>query len=291
MRLLAGNGALRHLPFLHLEERLARLAMENEDESRLRHLRHRGNRLPVALHVDEHRRGGQVVVPDVVMDRLEVPAVRARAAVEGHHAVAVEVRPLAVAPVEVVGGRGQGKEDETALLVHAQERPRVRSSPVPPGVGLPGLVAGLARPGHGVEAPKHLARARVESPHVAARASGVAVAHQAARHDHVAAHRDRRGQAVLRLGKAVGHARAQVHLARLAEARVGLAGLRVHGKEPALDVAQVQESLLSVGPGRHASVHEEVPRDLLVDGGIEDPEGLVPVSASRAKSRLKGDGT
>jgi len=52
---------------------------------------------------------------------------------------------------------------------------------------------------------------------------------------------------------------------------------------------EVDEPLLAVGPGRYSTVHEEVARNGLVYGGIEDLD-LLPVSASRAKRRLIGDG-
>jgi len=52
---------------------------------------------------------------------------------------------------------------------------------------------------------------------------------------------------------------------------------------------EVDEPLLAVGPGRYSTVHEEVARNGLVHGGIEDLD-LLPVSASRAKRRLIGDG-
>ena len=146
------------------------------------------------------------------------------------------------------------------------------------GAGLPGLVTRLPRPGHGVEAPEDPAGARVQAAHVAAGAAGVAVAHQAPRHDHVSAHGDRRGQAVLRLRESRPPCpRAGRPSPRSPKPGSGCAGLGVHAPQPSLDVAEVEEPLLPVGPGRHAPVHEQVPRHLLVDDRVEDPELLARV--------------
>ena len=72
-RPLAGDVGAGHGPLLDVEERLARHPVEQEDIARLRHLGHGVDLLAVARDGDEVRIDRQVVVPEVVAQRLEVP--------------------------------------------------------------------------------------------------------------------------------------------------------------------------------------------------------------------------
>ncbi len=117
---LGGPGRLPHQvgrrrrDLLDGEERLARLAIEEEDEARLRGLGD-GVDLP-SLVVDGHedRSGGGIPVPDVVVGHLVVPDALPRRRVEGEDAVREEVLPHAIAPPEIERGRAHGKEHEAA---------------------------------------------------------------------------------------------------------------------------------------------------------------------------------
>ena len=46
--------------------------------------------------------GGQIVIPQIVMDRLEMPQPFSRAGIQRHDAVAEKILPDAVGPVEIV---------------------------------------------------------------------------------------------------------------------------------------------------------------------------------------------
>ena len=106
-----------------------RLAVEDVGEALLGDLGHRGDLAAADRDVDEVRGVGVVVVPDVVMDHLEVPDPLARLHVEGDEARPVEVRPVTVAAVVVVG-RGVGRdEDEAPLASRRRAAPRPRCSP------------------------------------------------------------------------------------------------------------------------------------------------------------------
>ena len=75
-------------------------------------------------HGKQLGRGGVVVVPDVVMDHLEVPQALAGARIEREQAIAEQIRAGAIRAVEVVlraGGRGV---DDAALLVDRKLAPR-----------------------------------------------------------------------------------------------------------------------------------------------------------------------
>ena len=113
---------------------------------------------PARVDVDENRLRRQVVVPDVVMDQLLMPAADAGRRVERDQRVGVEVGPGPIAAVEVVRRRAQRQVHQAARLVHAHRRPDVDAGAPLPGIGRPGVVARLSRPRHGVEPPALPAR-------------------------------------------------------------------------------------------------------------------------------------
>ena len=95
----------------------------------------------------------QVVIPQVVAQRLKVPDPFARVRVEGDRAVGEQVLAVAVAAVEVERRRPESSEDEAALDVDAEPAPGVGPAAVLPRVAGPGFVAELARRRHGAEPP------------------------------------------------------------------------------------------------------------------------------------------
>ena len=144
-RLLARHVALRHRTLLDAEHRLAGDPVEDEDQPHLRELHDGGNRPAGARDVDQNRLRRQVVVPDVVMDQLLMPAANAGGRVERDQRVGVEVGARPVAAVEVVRRRAQRQVHQAPRLVDAHRRPDVDAGPPLPGIGRPGVVAGLVR--------------------------------------------------------------------------------------------------------------------------------------------------
>ncbi len=78
----AGHVALRNRSLFDRPERLARHTIEHEEESVLGGLRNSVDRLPLVTHRDELRRGGEVVVPQIVVHDLEMPESLAGARIE-----------------------------------------------------------------------------------------------------------------------------------------------------------------------------------------------------------------
>ncbi len=154
---LARNVALRHRPLFDRPQRLAGHAIEHVEQSELRRLRDDVARLAVVPHGEQLRRGGQVVVPDVVVHGLEVPEALAGARVEREQRVAEEVGALAIAAEHVVGRRAEREVGDPAPLVDRDLAPRVHAAgPLPCALG-PGVVAELARVRDRVEGPHQLA--------------------------------------------------------------------------------------------------------------------------------------
>ena len=109
-----GTSEARHVLLGDVEERLAGFAVKQEDVARLRHLRHGVDRFAFSSDRHEVRIDRQIVVPQVVPQRLEVPDALAGPGVERDRAVRKQIIAVAVAAVEVEGGRPQAGEDQAA---------------------------------------------------------------------------------------------------------------------------------------------------------------------------------
>ena len=218
-----------------------------------------------AVHDDVHeeRRGRRVVVPDVVVHELEVPAALARLHVERDDARAEEVVAGVEAAVVVDRGAVRDEVDESEFGVRRERRPRGHVTRPLPGVVLPRLVPELARPRDDVELPLELAGARVIGQDVARDhlLAGLVVTllRGVADDDHVV-HDDRRGrrrdvadlerhplirvvllvQALPRL-PALDEVRHQVHRPRGRESRQRHRLAPVVERPPRLGVERVEE--------------------------------------------------
>ena len=156
---------LRHRLLGDRQERLARLPVEQVEPAGLRCL---GEALlPVDVEQDDGARA--VVVPDVVVDLLVVPAVLSGLGVDRDDRGREQVVALALAAVQVGGGVPGGEVEQAELGVdgRASARPERRPSSTRRCPG-PRVVARLAGRRDGPEAPLQLARRRVERGDAAA---------------------------------------------------------------------------------------------------------------------------
>ena len=154
---LAGYVAFGDLHLFDGKERFAGDPVEDVEVALLGGLGDGVDALAVVQHGCEHGRGGEVAVPDVVMDALEVPDLFAGLGVEREQGVGVEVVADAVAAVEVVDRRAGGREDHSAGRVDRESGPCVGGASRLPCACGPGLVAWLAGMWNGVEGPLHRA--------------------------------------------------------------------------------------------------------------------------------------
>src|SRR5690606_12232002 len=209
--------ARRHGPLLYRPQRLARHAIEDEQEAVLRRLRDDVDAPAFVRNGQELRRGREVVVPEIVMHGLEVPEPLARAHVERDETVAEQIRADAIRAVIVVGRRAERDIDDAALDVERHLAPRVDAADVEPGVLRPRVVAELAGLRTSVESPDELARHDVVRADVTRRREEP-LARRRAEHDQVLEHAPRR----LRLHAANGpgiaaEPDAEIHGAAVAE--------------------------------------------------------------------------
>ena len=90
-------------------DRLAGDAVEDIEHTHLAGVRDRLDRLAVDSDVHQQRRRRHVIVPDLVMDELEVPFRLAGVEIDGHQAVAVETGAGALAAIEIEVGDSTGR--------------------------------------------------------------------------------------------------------------------------------------------------------------------------------------
>ena len=172
-RPLAGHRAAGYRTVLNGPHGLAGARIEDVDEALLAELRGGLDLAAVDLDIPENRRRHEVVVPETVADRLEMPLAFARLAVERNEALGEQVVPQPVAAVPVVGRRAEGQIDEPEVFVRGDQRPHVRVARVLPGIVLPGLVPELPRLRNRVEGPAQLASHRIEAADVSGRRVGM----------------------------------------------------------------------------------------------------------------------
>ena len=165
---LAGHDGLRGFPFLDRPDRLAGVPVEGEGEPLFRGLDRHRHGLAVHGHIRQDRDIGEVVVPDGVVRRLEVPDPFAGVGVERDDAGAEQVVPGAEPAVEVDRRRVRRDVHDPAVEVGGERRPRRHIPGPPPGVVFPGVHPELLfGAGNHMELPLVLAGLRVVAQDVA----------------------------------------------------------------------------------------------------------------------------
>jgi hypothetical protein len=114
--------------------------IEHVDERLLRDLRDYPDAPTIDRDVRENRRCREVVVPDAVMDGLEMPDTLPGLDIKGHQAFGKEVVAGTRAAVVVAGWRLDRQVHVTELFVGRHRRPDRDVAGVGPRVVQPGLV-------------------------------------------------------------------------------------------------------------------------------------------------------
>ena len=85
----AVNVALRNAALLNAENGFARCAIEDEQIAALGTACDRGDRAAIAANVEQNRRCSNIVIPEVMVDSLEVPDELPRIGAQSHDGVGV----------------------------------------------------------------------------------------------------------------------------------------------------------------------------------------------------------
>ena len=246
--LLARQRQLRHGALFDGEQRRARDAVEQKGVPRLGDLRHGVDRLAVALHRDQHGRGRQVTIPQVVLEHLIVPQPLSRVGIERDDAVGVQVVAQSVGAVEVVAGRPGGSEHHAALRIECHATPRIGAAGNLPRIGWPRVETGFPRMGNGVEAPHLFAGGDVEGANVAGGTRQL-LGHGAAHDEQIAVHHPRGRRTHRQPLYRAAESLSQINPPAVAKGANGLTRASVERIEP---IAIVEEH--TIAGNHHAAV-------------------------------------
>ena len=98
--------------------------------------------MSVSLNVKQDRRRRQIVVPQIMMDILEIPLTHTCPNIDRYRRVAKEIVARAVATIKVRTRTAHWYVDKASLLIHGKsERPHVVANAVPPALTLPRLIS------------------------------------------------------------------------------------------------------------------------------------------------------
>ena len=253
-----------HVALFDGEQGLAGVSMQHEQHAGLGRLQDRGYVLAAAT--DRGEGGGRciVVVPEIMVDGLEMPCDLAGRGLERDDRVRVAVvaRPQAA---EVVRARARSRrEDEAALRVGHHDRPDIcrtgaRGTPILPA-RMGGILCVLR---NRIPAPGKLPGTDVEGTHFAARRRDAAVVgDRGTGDDEVADHERRRSHFVGgELEWRVPQSLAQVDHPQRTEIAAGASRGAVHGEEACVDrrdedpaPARRARRCLPVEPGADAAI-------------------------------------
>ena len=293
--IFARRVGLRHGPLLDRPQRRARDAIEDVDEALLARLCDGRDRHAVVHDGQQLRCRRQVVVPQIVVDRLEVPEPLAAARVEREQAVAEQILAVAVAAVEVVARSARRHVDDAELGVDRRLAPVVHAAVIAEPCFRPRIGAELAGSRHGVEDPQQHARADVVRMNVGRR-RGVAAAAGRQRHDDGVLENPARVVGLQRANRrdVAVEPDAQIDAAVGAEGSNRLAGLRVDRCEmPGIDVQQPLFAAVGAAPVIHAARADGafvgVRPELAARRGVECDDRARPSRARTSCCRRRAD--
>ncbi len=154
--MLAGNVTGRHGLFDNGEQRLSSNSIEHEHEPGLVDDDDGGNGFAIAMNIDESGRRLGVVVPDIVVDHLEIPEQFSGGSLCGDDGRAKEVVAGPICSDAIVVRSSKRHVDDAPLLIDRHVTPDVDAGALLPAVATPGVVACFSRAWHRVERPYQL---------------------------------------------------------------------------------------------------------------------------------------
>src|SRR5689334_20998901 len=143
--LFAWHIRLRYALLFDRPDGLAGHAVEYECKAALRNLRDGWNPAAFDGDIDEHGRRGQIVVPDVVVQSLEMPHTLSSGSVETDETVREEIVAVTVTAIEIAGRCFERQIHVAALCICGESGPHASVAGVAPAIVLPCLVPEFGR--------------------------------------------------------------------------------------------------------------------------------------------------
>src|ERR1700683_1663169 len=123
---LSGDLAGRIAGLLDGKERIAIRPVEEVDESLLGRLHNCVDLHAVALDREERGRRGEIAIPYVMVNALEVPDAFASGRIESQQSIRKQIVTYAVKAVIIRHGRASGNIDDSSLHIESHTAPVVR---------------------------------------------------------------------------------------------------------------------------------------------------------------------
>jgi len=159
---LGRRGRLQRLlhdrAFVDADERLAVRAIEDVDPTRFARLREALAKRASVLRLEQDDWIRCVVIPEVMVNLLEVPPVSPRGHVQRNDGCREQIVAGSCRTPEARPRIARGEVEQSQIGIDGRSAPHRRATPLPHlAVGGPTVVAELTRSGHGVELPDRLA--------------------------------------------------------------------------------------------------------------------------------------
>src|SRR6185437_3111905 len=150
----AGNVAFWNRALFDAEDGLAGVAIEDEHQAGFADGYERGNFLAVFIDFDKSRSGRQIVVPEVVVDGLEIPLQLSGVGVDGDDGIAEEIIAGTIATIVIGRRAAHGHEESIGLWIDSHiPAPDVSARAVFQAIAEPCVMADFAGQRDGMESP------------------------------------------------------------------------------------------------------------------------------------------
>ena len=159
---------MRYRPLFDRPHGLARHAIKHEGKPLFGHLHNRFDGFSVDSDVGQDWSGGQIIIPQIVMDQLEMPDTFTGFCLQAHQTVAEEIVAEPVPAIHVACRRRQRQVDITEFFIGTEIGPGVNSAGIFPRPVFPSLNAELALSRNGSKRPPELPGFDVITAYVAA---------------------------------------------------------------------------------------------------------------------------
>ncbi len=170
-RLFGGGNFSRHraggiLVILDRKKRRSIGSIEEIHKTLFRRLRHRVNVFAIALHREQHGRGGKIPVPDIMTDCLKMPDPLPRLRLQRDQAIGEQIIADPVSAVKIRHGRAGWNVNNSPTGIDGHAGPIVGSAGGLPCVPRPGVVPKLPGVRDGMKRPAQFSGSHIKGSNI-----------------------------------------------------------------------------------------------------------------------------